>query len=264
MTRFASTDLRQLGQTDLRLSPLGLGTVKFGRNTDVKYPQPFNLPDMDALQRLLDLSAELGLNFIDTAPAYGDSEARLGQLLEPQRKRWIISTKVGEQYHNGHSSFDFSMSATRASIERSLTALKTDYLDIVLIHSDGNDKQILLESDVIETLLALKDQGMIRYLGASTKSVEGAILALELLDLIMITYHPEDISHAPVLETALERKRGVILKKVLGSGHSTDIEKNLAFALGHPAISSAIVGTINPDHLRQNVAACVAALQGEN
>ena len=84
-----------LGSTDIFLSPLGLGTVKFGRNQQVKYPQPFDLPDDKTIITLLNCARDLNVNLIDTAPAYCESENRLGQLLKNDRKNWIIATKVG-------------------------------------------------------------------------------------------------------------------------------------------------------------------------
>ena len=60
---------RPLGQTGLELSPIGLGTVKIGRNTDVKYPADFELPSDDDIIELLTLASELGINCLDTAPA---------------------------------------------------------------------------------------------------------------------------------------------------------------------------------------------------
>ncbi|MFU8797936.1 MAG: aldo/keto reductase, partial [Gammaproteobacteria bacterium] len=69
-----------LGSTDLLISPLGLGTVKFGRNQQVKYPQPFEIPDDKVIVGLLNCARDLNINLIDTAPAYGESETRLGAL----------------------------------------------------------------------------------------------------------------------------------------------------------------------------------------
>ena len=124
-------ELRPLGATGLRVSPLGLGTVKFGRNQGVKYPQSFELPsDREALA-LLDLAWELGINLLDTAPAYGESEERLGRLLRHCRRDWVIVTKVGEEFRAGASHFDFSAAATRASVERSLRRLGVETLDPV-------------------------------------------------------------------------------------------------------------------------------------
>ena len=66
-------ELRNLGATGIKISVLGLGTVKLGRDQEVKYPRGFKIPDDQAVRDLLALAQELGINFIDTAPAYGNS-----------------------------------------------------------------------------------------------------------------------------------------------------------------------------------------------
>ena len=87
-------ELRALGSTGIQASPLGLGTVKIGRDEQVKYPSGFKIPDDAEVKNLLALTWELGINFVDTAPAYGNSEERLGQLL-PKDQEWVIVSKVG-------------------------------------------------------------------------------------------------------------------------------------------------------------------------
>src|SRR5690606_8720766 len=99
---------RPLGTTGLTVSPLGLGTVKIGRNQGVKYPSGFELPDDNQVRDLLALARDAGINLLDTAPAYGTSEERLGPLLSGQRQEWILCSKVGEEFDNGESRFDFS------------------------------------------------------------------------------------------------------------------------------------------------------------
>jgi aryl-alcohol dehydrogenase-like predicted oxidoreductase len=97
-------DLRPLGASGLRVSVLGLGTVKLGRNTAVKYPGgAYELPTDEQAASLLRTAAELGITLIDTAPAYGTSEERIGGLMAANgwfggRDRWIVSTKVGEEF----------------------------------------------------------------------------------------------------------------------------------------------------------------------
>ncbi len=180
--------IRPLGNTGILVSAIGLGTVKFGRNTAVKYPTPFDLPSDEHIDTLLRTSADLGVNLIDTAPAYGSSEQRLGNALARHRffgsrDRWIIATKVGEEFDTapdgtGVSRYDFSPVAVEASVTRSLARLRTDYLDIVLIHSDGNDEAIIADRGAIHALQSLKARGLIRAIGISIKSPAGGYAAL--------------------------------------------------------------------------------------
>lgn len=245
---------RALGRTGIEVSPLGLGTVKLGRNTAVKYPQPFALPDDAAVRRLLDRAAALGINLLDTAPAYGDSEARLGKLLAGRRADWVLCTKVGEEFKQGRSRFDFSPAHVRASVERSLRRLSTDWLDVVLIHSDGRDLAILDESGALEALQSLKQAGWIRAVGISHKTEAGGRRALELgCDVIMATLSLAEPGEAPLIAEAGRRGCGVLVKKALASGHA-GID-SLRFAVSQPGVSSVVVGTIDPDHLEANVRA---------
>ncbi|MFO7705840.1 MAG: aldo/keto reductase [Halopseudomonas sp.] len=255
---------RPLGNSGLVVSPLGLGTVKFGRNQGVKYPEQFELPDDQQAQALLTLARELGINLIDTAPAYGSSEARLGTLLAGQRQQWIICTKVGEEFDQGQSHFDFSAKHTRHSVERSLRRLNTDYLDLVLVHSDGNDLDVL-EGEAYPVLEQLKREGLIRAFGFSGKTIEGGIAALRSGDCAMVTYNVQDQSERPVLDFALSQDKGILVKKALASGHlclqgNDPAQKSLELAFAHPAVASAIIGTINPRHLQQNVVSALKVL----
>ncbi|WP_309675362.1 aldo/keto reductase, partial [Pseudomonas sp.] len=168
---------RPLGSTGLLVSPLGLGTVKLGRDQGVKYPNGFQIPDDDEARMLLKLARDMGINLIDTAPAYGRSEERLGPLLRGQRQDWVIVSKVGEEFADGQSRHDFSAAHTRLSVERSLQRLETDFIDLMLVHSDGNDLAILNDSEVYATLAELKSEGKIRGFGFSGKTVEGGLKA---------------------------------------------------------------------------------------
>jgi aryl-alcohol dehydrogenase-like predicted oxidoreductase len=254
-------ELRTLGSTGLKVSPLGLGTVKIGRDQQVKYPTGFTIPDDAAVRALFDLAWELGINVLDTAPAYGNSEERLGQLL-PRKKDWIIVGKVGEIFEHGQSSFDFSAAFTRRSVERSLKRLGRDYLDMVLVHSDGDDMRIIREEAVCDTLQQLKHEGLIRAVGMSTKTVDGGLWCVENMDVVMATYNPAYTDELPVLQRAAELHKGVLIKKGLQSGHAQSVEEALRFVFAQPAVHSVIVGTINPAHLRDNAAITERVLAG--
>lgn len=252
---------RRLGQTDLELSILGLGTVKLGRNQGVKYPQGFQLPNDREAADLLALARDLGINLLDTAPAYGSSEERLGQLLHGQRQHWLLCTKVGEEFRGGESHFDFSRQHTLMSIERSLARLRTDYLDLVLVHSDGNDVDIIEQTDILATLSEIKAAGKIRAFGMSTKTLAGGLLAAERSDCVMVTWNLHQQEEVAVIDHCQTLGKGVLIKKALASGHvalddvSDPVRASFAMIFGHPAVTSAIVGTINPNHLRSNAIA---------
>jgi aryl-alcohol dehydrogenase-like predicted oxidoreductase len=259
--------LRQLGDTNIEVSALGLGSVKFGRDQGVKYPNTFKIPDDAAIVALLNQAQELGINFIDTAPAYGNSEERIGALL-PNRQDWIISSKVGEEFVNGESLFDFSAKHTQLSVERSLRRLHTDYLDIVLIHSNGQDEKILLESGCVDALKKCLDAGQVRAIGMSTKTIFGGLLAADLLDIVMLTYNLEQ-QDQKVVDYAKQNNKGVLVKKGLMSGHVNKagedlIRDSMRLIFSQTAISSMIVGTINPDHLKNNVQIAKDILLGQD
>lgn len=257
--------LRPLGNSGLKVSALGLGTVKLGRNQAVKYPHSFELPNEAAAAALLDQARELGINLIDTAPAYGDSEQRLGKLLAGQRQHWLLCTKVGEEFEVGRSRFDFSPAHTRASVIRSLQRLATDVLDIVLVHSDGNDMEIIEQSGTLEALAQLKQEGLIRAFGISAKTVTGGIAAAEICDVVMLTYNLEQRAERSVLDACEHLGTGTLIKKPLASGHldpaSQDpVQASMDLVFGHPATGAAVMGTIDLGHLEANVLAARRAI----
>ncbi len=244
-----------LGGTKIFVSRIGLGTAKFGRNQKMHYPQPFELPSDKKILELLSCAKEAGINLLDTAPAYGVSEERLGKLLQGQRHEWIISTKVGEEFINGESHFDFSPQATRYSIERSLQRLNTDYLDIVFVHSNGEDQKIIQENAIFPVLNELKKAGLVRAFGMSTKTVVGGMLAVDQADVVMVTYNPVHTEEQAVIVRAHKKNKGVFIKKSLASGYLQKISADnpvrtaMRFIFQEPGVHSVIVGTLNPKHL---------------
>lgn len=244
---------RTLGTTGLSVSALGFGAFKIGRNEKVKYPTPYDLPDEAAVERLLNSVLDLGISYIDTAPAYGLSEERIGRAIGHRRQEFVLSTKVGETFENGQSVYDFSAGAVRESVSRSLQRLRTDVLDLVFIHSDGRDLAVLYESDVVETLRDLKAAGKVRAIGFSGKTVEGARAALVWADAIMVEYHLEDTSHADVIDEAAALGLGVVVKKGLASGH-LPAQEAIRFVLDNPHVSSLIIGGLSAEHVRANAA----------
>lgn len=250
--------LEPLGATGLNTAKLSLGTVKLGRDQGVKYPTPVKIPsDREALE-LLAKARALGINMLDTAPAYGYSEERLGNLLSGERHDWLICTKVGEEFADGVSRHDFTPEHCAFSVERSLKRLQTDYLDIVLIHSDGNDLAILDEYGTLDALLQLKDAGKIRAAGISYKSLAGGERALAMgADVIMATLNREHTEDCDLIARAAAQGCGVLIKKALISGHGK--AEDLRFVAAQPGVHSIVVGTTSPVHLEENVAVLTEA-----
>lgn len=234
------------------VSPIGFGSFKIGRNQGIKYPDAYDLPDEGEVRRLLEGVLDLGINLIDTAPAYGLSEQRIGRALSHRRRDYILSTKVGETFIDGRSTFDFSQRAVRQSVNRSLRLLKTDVVDLLLIHSDGNERALLQDTDLVETLRDFRDRGLVRAIGLSAKTIQGARAALGWADVIMVEYHLRDRSHAGIIAEAARADVGVLIKKGLASGR-LDPTEAIRFVLETPGVSSLLVGGLSIDHLRRNI-----------
>lgn len=244
---------RVLGRSGIRVSPLGFGAFKIGRNQGIKYPAGYEIPDESTVTRLLNVVLDLGITYIDTAPAYGLSEERIGRAIGHRRSEFVLSTKVGETFADGKSTFDFSAKGVRNSVARSLERLQTDVLDAVYIHSDGDDLKILHETETVATLQELKANGAIRLVGMSGKSVEGARQSMDWADVLMVEYHLNDRSHESIIDEAAEKGIGIVIKKGLAAGH-LPADQALQFLLSNARISSVVVGGLNVAHLRANLA----------
>lgn len=272
------TPLRPLGLTGFDVGVIGLGTVKLGRNTGLKHPTPFELPSDEQAIELLRTALRLGVNLIDTAPAYGVSEERLGTLLPrvAPRKQWIINTKVGEEFEpeKATSAFNFTPEHVRMSVERSLTRLKTDHVECVLVHSDGHDLDIIKRFGTLDALASLKREGKLRAFGMSTKTPEGGMAAVGACDVVMLTLNPRDRTDLKAIRAANERGVGVLVKKPLLSGHIGGAPELLPdqpelaelartdpasacvkFVLREAGVSSVILGTTSAEHLETAVRA---------
>lgn len=243
---------RPLGRTGLIVRPIGLGTTKLGRNADVKYPKRFTLPSKEQVCDLLETTLRLGVNLIDTAPAYGESERRLGPFVATNRDRLVVCTKCGEQYGNGRSTYNFSAPGIVVSVEESLRRLKTDHIDILLLHSNGRDVEILTQTDAHEALQRLKKSGKTRAVGISAKTQAGILEACQTLDVVMAPFSQKDPSLAGALKKAHEAGLGVLAIKGLFSGH-LEARPAIEFVLRQPFIDTLILGTNDPAHLREAV-----------
>jgi aryl-alcohol dehydrogenase-like predicted oxidoreductase len=251
---------RPFANTGKNVSLLGLGTVKFGRNRDVKYPggEGFPLPTDVEIETLLDLAIECGINLLDTAPAYGTSEERLGKLMGARREKFFLVSKTGEEFDGEKSERIYTAEHTRLSVERSLKRLGVDHIESVLVHCGRDDIRILTETPVFETLARLKDEGKIGSFGASTYTIEAGKIAVDRSDCVMVSYNAKYLDEKPVIDYALQKGKAVLVKKGLASGHVGtlgSLEENIRFVTETPGVTSLVFGSLNPANIRANVAA---------
>lgn len=243
---------RPLGKTGLAVAPIGFGAFKIGRNQKIKYAQEYALPDEEAAARLLNAVLDLGINYIDTAPAYGQSEERIGRALAGRRSAYVLSTKVGEIFAAGVSRYDFSAAAVCSSVEASLRRLRCEYVDLLYLHAPAADLAVLQQTDVVATLHGLRARGLARFIGWSGQTPAATEAALAWADVVMVEYHSEDRRHAAVLDQARRANVGVVVKKALASGRLPPAQA-IPFALAHPAVHTIVVGTLSEEHMRTNL-----------
>jgi aryl-alcohol dehydrogenase-like predicted oxidoreductase len=151
-------DLRNLGTTGIRVSPLCLGAMMFGSMGNT---------DHDECLRIVHSALDAGINFIDTADVYsgGESEEIVGEALEGRRDEVVLATKVHGPMGKDPNASGNSRRWIIQECENSLRRLRTDWIDLYQIHRPEPD------TNVDETLGALSDlvhQGKVRYLGSST------------------------------------------------------------------------------------------------
>ena len=159
---------RTLGWTGEKLSVIGLGTWAMG-GADWSYGWgPQNDQDsINTIRKALDL----GINWIDTAPVYGlgHSEEVVGRAIKGLRDRVFLATKCGLVWDSMKNiTGNLTAESIRKEVEESLRRLQTDYIDLYQIHWPNPEEQI---TEAWETMVKLKEEGKIRYLGVSNFSV---------------------------------------------------------------------------------------------
>ena len=123
----------------------------------------------------------------------------------------------------------------------------------MLIHSDGNDLDIIRRGEAFGQLARRRAAGDIRLIGMSPKTPEGTRAAMDEADVLMVTLNDEDTSHLEIINEAHAAGCGILVKKALASGHA-EPGRALGYVLSESAVDSAVVGTISEKHLLDNVA----------
>lgn len=264
---------RRLGKTDMDVTVLGFGGAEIG----------YEEASEETVANLLNGALDSGLNVIDTAECYRDSEEMIGRAVSGRRDKFYLFTKCGHP-HGGESAPNWSKDSILQSIERSLKRLKTDKIDIVFLHSCSESE--LRKGDAIEALQTARQRGYTRYIGYSGDS-RAAHFAVDsgAFDALQVSINIADQEAIDLtLPVAREKNIGVIAKRPIANvawktGHkpidsyhheywerlrklnydflrNDDREKTISialrFVLSVPDVHTAIVGTKHPDRWKQN------------
>lgn len=274
-------ELRTLGTTGLRVTPLGFGAA----------PMAFlNMPP-DRADRVLNRLLDSAVNVVDTAECYPDSEQAIGRAVGHRRDDFVLISKCGH-LAPGLRGREWSPELIARSVDRSLKLLRTDCIDIMLLHSC--DRHILERGEALHALVRARDAGKVRHIGYSGDN-DAAVYAATLDEVAVLQTSVSICDQANiqmVLPLAEQRNLGVIAKRPLANAawknlgeqpgmyvhyaaeynrrlrrmcitpgdlgfedgtHAAWLEMSLRFTLSQPAVHTAIVGTTEPDHLETNI-----------
>ncbi len=262
---------RRLGRTDIVASVLGFGGSEIG----------YQNVSRRTVARLIGSALDSGLNVIDTAECYDDSEMLIGWAMGPRRRECYLFTKCG--HAGGWGRADWRVASLLASIQRSLRRLRTEYLDLIQLHSCS--LAVLREGEAIAALERARERGWARYIGYSGDG-EAARYAVECgrFDTLQTSVSIADQEALELtLPLARDRQMGVIAKRplanvawrysrkpaepyyqeywsrlrtlaypFLGDGPEAAVATALRFTLAVPGVHTAIVGTTRPERWQQN------------
>ena len=167
----------RLGNTEISFSAVGLGGWSFGGGKDWG-----DTPQADVLSTV-SAALEAGINWVDTAPIYGDSEEKLAPALKGRRARLFVATKCGLTKNGSWTDHDLSPKTIVRQLEDSLSRLQTDYIDLYQIHY--LDPKNPLEP-ALETLVKLQQQGKIRHIGLCNVGADTLAAVRNLVPLVSV------------------------------------------------------------------------------
>jgi len=278
---------RPLGRTGTEVTILGYGAMELRGQ-----PRGPAITD-EAAGQVLNAVLDAGINLIDTSVDYGRSEELIGRYLGHRRDEYFLASKCGCPLDLPTGTpppypHDYRPANVRAGVEQSLRRLGTDRLDLVQVHMSPSREQ-LEQDQTIGTLQSLRDEGKVRFIGMSgiLPNLPGH-LAMGVFDVFQIPYSALQREHEELITQAAAAGAGTLIRGGAargtlaadktgqpgpiglppGAGQErwaaagldglldgmSPMEFVLRFTLSHPGLSSTIVGTANPEHLRANLA----------
>ena len=263
----------EFGNTGVQVTRLGYGAMEFREGPE------------DEADSLLNLILDSGINFIDTSIDYGDSEKLIGKFISHRRSEFFLASKCGCPV-DGDGDHIFTRDNIITGINQSLKRMKTDYLDLVQLHSSPS-KSVIEENDVIQTLLEIKKEGKVRFIG--TSSVLPALsdhINMNVFNAFQIPYSALNREHETCITNAFESGAGTIIRGGVSKGEfggnkewenfskanlddlldegESRTSFLLRFTLSHPELNTTIVGTKNPEHFKENLKTAIKGRLPQN
>ncbi len=211
---------RTLGKTGIEVSEIAFGSVEIGLPYGIGVNSKEDmLSEIEAVE-LLNSAFDKGINFFDTARAYGRSESIIGRAFKNKREKVVIGTKCKHFYDANKRlpSTNKLIQIIIASLQESLDALQTDYVDIFMLH---NATEEILNNNVIsDTFQKLKSEGLIKATGASTYTTEETKKAVEsgFWDVVQVPFNLMDQTQESIFSLASEKGVGIVVRSVLLKG----------------------------------------------
>jgi len=223
---------RVLGKTGIAVSEIAFGGVEIGIPYGIGVKSEADMLSRGEAVNLLHEALDKGVNFFDTARLYGESEAIMGEAFHDRRDRLVLATKC-KHFKNADGqipSYQTLKKIIETSLEESLGFLRTDYVDVFMLHQA--DLEILANDDVKEIFIRLKDTGKVRAIGASTYTSAETRNAIEKgWDVIQLPFNMMDQQQATNFDYAEEKGTAMVVRSVLMKGLLSDKGRNL-----HPAL----------------------------
>ena len=230
-------EYRTLGKTGLKISRLGFGGI------------PIQKIDAKGTRELFELMAEKGINYVDTARGYTVSEEYIGYALEGIRDKFIIATKSMARTYDD----------MKADIQKSLTNLRTDYIDLYQVHNPNAQQleQVMAENGALKALLEARDEGKIGHIGITLHSADLFKKAVELdwVETIMFPYNIVETQGVESIQKCGEKNIGFIAMKPLAGGAIEDADIAIRFIANNDDVSVIIPGMATKDEIEQNILA---------
>ena len=208
---------RRLGHTNIRVSEIAFGCAAIGAVYGMNVRGAEDMLTDDQAVNLLNSALDRGINFFDTAPAYGRSEEILGKAFCNRRPEVVLSTKLSKSIVNDKGRLvmlDELRAVISQSLHNSLSRLAADHIDLLFVHHDSDE--VIFSSELRAVLSELKSQGLVKAVGISTYGSDQTRKAIESgnWDVVQLALSMMDQRNAGLLPLAQERGVAVMARSV--------------------------------------------------